>query len=155
MASTSQISGEGDAAADIMSVDGVVGVGGGVHVGHVVGGAGDGDVLVVERGAVGGGVDINLAALGGVDLVQAADGGNPGGVAQVGLKQGHGVIRGIEHGEAAVRLACGRAYAVVAFGHGDPQRVVVSLDHAAGRAGCAVTDRNRSGCRVVAEIDHG
>jgi hypothetical protein len=62
-------------------VDGVVGVGDGVHVGHVVGRSGHGDVEVVDRRAVRGRVDIDLAALGDVELVQAGDGGDSGQIA--------------------------------------------------------------------------
>src|ERR1700744_1245255 len=115
-------------------VDGVIGVGGRVHISAVDSGAGDGDVGVIEGAHVGGAVDVNLAAFGGVDLVEAEDRGDAGAVALIGA-DGGGIGRGVEHGYAS-ELHAGSGFgllipnALVALGGTDPQGVVVGKDHA-------------------------
>ena len=61
-------------------------------------------MICPRRCAVAGGVDVNLAAFSRVDLVQAGDGRDSGGIALVSVDE-DGVVRCVEHGQASVRRA--------------------------------------------------
>ena len=116
-----------------------------VHVGYVEGGALDGDQGVVDLGAVAGVEGVDLAAVGGVDLVEVLDPADAGQAAVVveilvlvgvgddggwgtwcdGGDDGGGVGAEVEHGEAVVvGLELG-SLAVGAVLRADPEGVVV------------------------------
>src|SRR5271157_6306581 len=124
IARTSAAGGLGTESAAMASVDGVVAVVRCIHVGHVIGRAGNCHILVVDRRAVHGGVDVHLSALRDINLVQAGDRCNAGRVAHIWLQQGDRVVGGVDHGEAAVGLTRRGAHAVGALGHADPERML-------------------------------
>ena len=136
----------------------VVGVGDGVHVGYVEGGALDGDELVVDLRAVSGVEGVNLSTVGGVHLVEALDPAEAGEVAVVvGVLIGVGVGNGgvsagsdvgddrrglgaeVESGEAVVVLIELGALAGGAELRADPEGVVVGEEElGVGAVGDAV-----------------
>src|SRR5665213_831167 len=129
-----------EAMAVIALVNGIVAVGHGVHVCHVVGSAGHGHILVVDRRAVLGRANVHLPALHRVNLVQASHPGNARRIADIGLQQNYLARGRVVHGQATVGLAVIEALALVALGHADPKSIVVRLQHAAHSARCSIAD---------------